>query len=54
MPCGRVVDVGENLAPSDWSREDTRHFEMEMFCQMGCKYISTCGAFHDWFIKNHS
>lgn len=53
MPCGRVEAVGKDLAPSEWSREDTEHFEIEMFCQMGCQHGSTCGKFYDWFVTHH-
>ena len=49
LPCGRIVEKPDGVS---------EHFAIEDECIDHCEYggpppIGTCGAFYDWFIKNH-
>lgn len=53
LPCGRFLESPLDNLPPGLSKEDAIHILIEDVCLGGCKYSSTCGHSHDWFVKSH-
>lgn len=44
LPCDKLIEAQDSVPD---------HLVIEGCCMDGCRYMSTCGRFWDWFNKNH-